>query len=496
MPPPCCCSAPGQRASLADLLGDAALADDLLSRIEAAGTVALHPAACRAARHSATSASPLKAPATAPADDAAFALLLLDDVTERRALELPARRCRTRRPRPARHAAAEPAAPHRAAAVRRPMPPSSRSSARRWRRASASAPAPARARTCRAGRAGRAAPTAPARRRRGASCSAFPTRCACRWKTAREAVLVAKDGQLLFANPAAARLFGYETGEDVINDEALSATSASLASRCPAPTSPPIAASTIAGQRADDGDPLARRPGPPVRAAARRSRQSTAARRAAAGAGPRQLEATAEAASTGAAPPPRPQHEPAPPKRHGRGDPASPAPQPPRRPTRNCAPFSTPPPTASSRSIRMRASTPSAPGPRRSSAIASPRWRESPSSTFWRPRAARRCATIWQPCRARASPRVFNDGREVTALVRQGGTVPLFLTIGKLQAHALAGRLLRRGARHHAVEEDRSRNCARPRSGPRRRAGRSRSSSPASAMSCERRSTPSWASRK
>ena len=29
---------------------------------------------------------------------------------------------------------------------------------------------------------------------------------------------------------------------------------------------------------------------------------------------------------------------------------------------------------------------------------------------------------------------VFNDGREVTALVAQGGTVPLFLTIGRLQA--------------------------------------------------------------
>jgi len=29
---------------------------------------------------------------------------------------------------------------------------------------------------------------------------------------------------------------------------------------------------------------------------------------------------------------------------------------------------------------------------------------------------------------------VFNDGREITAVVKQGGTVPLFLTIGKLQA--------------------------------------------------------------
>ena len=28
---------------------------------------------------------------------------------------------------------------------------------------------------------------------------------------------------------------------------------------------------------------------------------------------------------------------------------------------------------------------------------------------------------------------VFNDGREVTAIVKQGGEVPLFLTIGQLQ---------------------------------------------------------------
>src|SRR5207248_3819456 len=28
---------------------------------------------------------------------------------------------------------------------------------------------------------------------------------------------------------------------------------------------------------------------------------------------------------------------------------------------------------------------------------------------------------------------VFNDGREVAAIVKQGGTVPLFLTVGRLQ---------------------------------------------------------------
>ncbi len=29
---------------------------------------------------------------------------------------------------------------------------------------------------------------------------------------------------------------------------------------------------------------------------------------------------------------------------------------------------------------------------------------------------------------------VFNDGREFTAIVKQGGTVPLFVTLGKLQS--------------------------------------------------------------
>ncbi len=48
-----------------------------------------------------------------------------------------------------------------------------------------------------------------------------------------EAVMVAKDGLLLFANPAAARLFGYETGEDVINDATLSSRFAQLGQSLP-----------------------------------------------------------------------------------------------------------------------------------------------------------------------------------------------------------------------------------------------------------------------
>ena len=52
-------------------------------------------------------------------------------------------------------------------------------------------------------------------------------------------MLIAKDGQLLYANPAACRLLGYATAEDVINDRAcLRTASDSLASRCRRPTSP------------------------------------------------------------------------------------------------------------------------------------------------------------------------------------------------------------------------------------------------------------------
>ena len=49
---------------------------------------------------------------------------------------------------------------------------------------------------------------------------------------------------------------------------------------------------------------------------------------------------------------------------------------------------------------------------------------------------------------------VFNDGREVNAIVKQGGSVPLFLTIGRIAIAGLARRLLRRGARHHPMETD------------------------------------------
>ena len=318
---------------------------------------------------------------------------MLEDVTERRALDAssPPPKPRNRRRRTAAEAAPAPPAPRRSS-CRSPMPRCSRSWARRWRTGSGNCPArdaaPAPPKPC-------SRPPPPRRK-----LQRIPDQVRLPLENRSDAVLVAKDGQLLFANPAAARLFGYETGEDVINDERLA-------------------------------QPLRR--ARPVPAARRHRRRRRTRIRAGVqmtvipwlGGPARQFVLTpAEAASP--QPPssarPRPQPSPAaanaalPPRPgaearrrraaqgHGRGDPAAPAPGALRgRPGAAGHPRHRRRRHHHARSRRP-ASTPSAPGRRRSSAIASPMWRESPSSTCWRPRAARRCATISRPCRARASP--------------------------------------------------------------------------------------------
>ena len=57
---------------------------------------------------------------------------------------------------------------------------------------------------------------------------------------------------------------------------------------------------------------------------------------------------------------------------------------------------------------------------------------------------------------------VLNDGREVIGREAQGRFIPLFMTIGKL---ARRQRLLRRAARHHAVEARRGGTDPGPRPG-------------------------------
>ncbi len=83
---------------------------------------------------------------------------------------------------------------------------------------------------------------------------------------------------------------------------------------------------------------------------------------------------------------------------------------------------------------------------------------KSPSSSFWRPTAARRCATISRHFRARSriglQRRARGDGQGPPG--RNGAPVPDDRPVA---GAALAGRLLRRGARHHPVEEDRGRTA-------------------------------------
>ncbi len=206
--------AAGQRASLAGLLGDAPLAEDMLSRIETAGTVVINrqlPVRL-GARDIRITARRLKP----GGEDHAFALVLLDDVTERRALELKLSEAVKAAPPP------QPAAPERSAeppaalsaedaeafeklgktleegirhVPRREAPPpavSALPAARPEPRLVATpAPAPSRAE--------------PPRRK----LQALPEQVRVALDSRREALLVAKDGQLLFANPAAAAFFGY-----------------------------------------------------------------------------------------------------------------------------------------------------------------------------------------------------------------------------------------------------------------------------------------------
>ncbi|PZF76619.1 hypothetical protein DK847_12535 [Aestuariivirga litoralis] len=207
-----------QRGALGDLLGEQAQADQLLARIGAAGTVVQHRAL--AVRIGIRDIRLTARRLNREAEGAAFAMLLLDDVTERRALEL-------------KLSGAEPAAAAAAAPQAAPPPPGaaaagsgalSEADAAAFEKLGKTLEAeireakprpPARAA---APPAPEAPPPAPPRRK----LQRIPDQVRLPLENRPEAVLVAKDGQLLYANPAAARLFGYETGEDVINDQALS----------------------------------------------------------------------------------------------------------------------------------------------------------------------------------------------------------------------------------------------------------------------------------
>ena len=191
----------GQRTNLGALLADAAAAENLLARLGQAGTISLvRVIPVRIGHRDIRLTARLLAPS---AGDGAYALVLLDDITERRALELKLTAT-----------AAGPGTVETPAAA----PVMAKSDAEAFDRLGqmlkhetqlGSVPsAPAAAKSM--------AASPPARK-----LSHIPDMVRAPLDRMAEAVLIAKDGMLLYANPAARRLFGYETAEAVINDALL-----------------------------------------------------------------------------------------------------------------------------------------------------------------------------------------------------------------------------------------------------------------------------------
>ncbi len=224
----------GQRASLSALVGDEALAEDLLARVEAAGTIVItRKLPMRLGERDIRLT--LRLLGRAPGHNA-FAFLLLDDVTERRALE------RKLSGTPPAAAPEEKPSETSVDADATPARPLSSSDAEAFeklgktleegirhvpRREQPEKPSPAALSSQQpvpAAEPPRAAvpppppePPQPERRK----LPRIPDVVRGPLDSRQDAVLVAKDGQLLYANPAAATLFGFETAEDVINDAAL-----------------------------------------------------------------------------------------------------------------------------------------------------------------------------------------------------------------------------------------------------------------------------------
>ena len=204
---------PAQRTSLATVLGDHAQAEDLLERAEAAGTaVTVRALSVKLG----TRDIRITLKRIQDTEASAFALVLMDDVTDRRALErqlsvAPAIAAPGQPHGPRAEASAAPAAPAEAAPPAPAPPKLPETDAAVFEKLGQTLKEEIRQHPPR-----EAVAAAPRRK-----LQRIPDQVRLPLENRNEAVLVAKDGHLLFANPAAARLFGYETGEDVINDQSL-----------------------------------------------------------------------------------------------------------------------------------------------------------------------------------------------------------------------------------------------------------------------------------
>ena len=180
---------PDQRASLGTLIENSALADDLLARLATTGTVS-DIKRLRTKIGQRDFRLTLRKLGTA-ADPVAFAMVLLDDITERRALEriisTPSQGIATK----PQLAPAEVDAFHHLGKVLN---------------ASVAEQAPV----------AKAAPEKPRRKQ-----ATIPLAVTNAIDRLANAVLIAKGGHVLHANPKTLELFGYSSVEDLINDNAL-----------------------------------------------------------------------------------------------------------------------------------------------------------------------------------------------------------------------------------------------------------------------------------
>lgn len=388
----------GQRASLAALFGDAAFAEQLLARVEAAGTAVVNREVVvrLGARDIRITARRLGL----EGDEVSFALLLLDDVTERRIVERKLAGGSAIAPDII-QAAPKPEIIARTIAL-------SEADAATFEKIGETLkneiqhdeprrepPHPPQA------------PDMPSRRK----LPRIPDQIRLPLENRDEAVLVAKDGELLFANPAAARFFAYETGEDVINDAFLADRFGQLGQPLPY-----CEITTLNGQTVEASMQMTVIPwlgGP--------ARQFVLEKSGRPQAGRTELQLA-----------------PAPPQAQGEAQTADTHLLPER-----------PQPTDSDQELRAILDT-AADGiitldrearihtfSAGAEAIFGYPIAEVTGKPFADLLAPESRAVVRDYLTALQGPglaSVLNDGREVTAIVRQGGAVPLFLTIGRLQA--------------------------------------------------------------
>ena len=441
-----------QRGSLEAVLGDSAAADDILARTAAAGTVSVvRPVTIRiGARDLRITARRMGGAGQA------FALVLLDDVTERRALE---------------QRAADVSTPVAA----KPSPVESLSDAELFTRLGEElkkdlppvpAPAPKEAP---AAAAPKEAPLKPAEQpvakvaRR--LVPAIPDVMRAPIDRMTDPVMIAKDGQLLHANPAALGLLGIETVEALINDPKLWDRFGPLGQSLP-----PSDIETSAGRTVLAAVHMTLIPwlsGP--------ARQFTLkpVDKAKADSVALSVVPLTRRRSDNVTPAPAPQVEPVVEPKPQAPVPVAREPEPEPAPAPQVEPESVAtPPAAESRHPVIRSADIITLPPRRDAPEADEELRaildtaadgiitldaDAKVHTFSAGAEAifgyRIAEVAGQPFAQLLAPEsrkvlrdylaalqgpglasVFNDGREVQAIVKQGGTVPLFLTVGRLQA--------------------------------------------------------------